>query len=152
MEAAQPIDVHSNRIRNTLIILIGVLLLFTVPTQAASKHRAPTKKSSKITRENLEGSFRKFCDEWMQKVWARAESKDWVQQGDDVTRTYVEYSRDYTCELMNEKPPVGKINYRENWYEQHGKTRDEAEASERTPVKILETGELFSWNRGKWDF
>ncbi len=117
---------------------------------ATSRRRAVPKKD---TAKDLADSFQKFCADWMQKVWTREQqAAKWEPEGDGVKRAYVEYSRDYSCQLTDGSPPVGKINYRETWYEQRGKTIADAEASTPQPVKIVETGEFFSYSRGKWDY
>jgi len=106
----------------------------------------------KAPAQDLTESFQSFCKQWMEKVWAREAQNptNWETDGDGVVRSYVEYSRDYNCTLTEEKPPVGKISYRETWYEKRGKTATDAEANPAQPIKIIETGEYFSYDRGKW--
>ena len=130
--------------------MIAILPWSVTATLAASRRHAPRAP----TRQDLAASFQAFCSEWMQKVWAREQTErvQWERDGEGVKRTYVEYSRDYTCTLTDGDPPVGKVNYLERRYEKRGKTIAEAEASTPEAVKIVDTGEFFSFFRGKWDY
>ena len=151
MEAA-PNTSHMTDARTWLraFAVIAIVQWPVTPTLAAPRRHAPRAP----TPQDLTASFQAFCNEWMEKVWAREQTEhvEWEPDGDGVKGTYVEYSRDYTCTLTEGHPPVGKINYLERWYEKRGKTIAEAESSTPEPVKILETGEFFSFIRGKWDY
>jgi hypothetical protein len=114
---------------------------------ATRRHRAVTPPA-----KDLKASFQSFCEEWMEKVWARdgQNPTTWKNDGDGVVGRYVAYSRDYNCTFTEEQPPVGKISYRETWYEKRGKTAADAEASTPEPIKIFETVEYFSYGHGRW--
>ena len=137
----------------TVVVAGGSVCGGAPPAAASSQRRRAVKPSAvKPPAKDLTASFESFCKQWMEKVWAREgqNSTTWEKDGDGVMRSYVEYSRDYNCTLTEEKPPVGKISYRETWYEKRGKTVADAEASPPQPTKIFETGEFFSYDRGKW--
>ena len=131
------------------VIVAGGSVRGSVPPAAAANQRH---RAVKPPPEDPTASFQSFCKQWMEKVWGREgqNSSTWERDGDGVVRSYVEYSRDYNCTVTEEKPPVGKITYRETWYERRGKTAADAEASPPEPIKIFETSEYFSYNRGKW--
>lgn len=141
---------HTLRTLAVVVLILGATEVgYSSAVFATTRRRAAPKEATK----DLAESFQEFCAEWMQKVWTREPpAAKWEQDGDSVKRAYVEYSRDYSCQLTDGHPPVGKITYRETWYEQHGKTLPEAEASAPQPIKILETGEFFSYSRGRWDY
>ena len=132
------------------VVVAGGSLWVATPASAAKQRRAAAKQQPK----DLSASFQDFCKQWMEKVWTREgrHSITWEKDGDAVFRTYVEYSREYNCTLTEDKPPVGKINYRETWYEKRGKSIADAEASPAQPIKIFETGEFFSYDHGKWAY
>jgi hypothetical protein len=104
----------------------------------------------------LNASFQVFCGEWMKKLHAREVDNlahiEWQTSSVGVSGTYVGYSEDYTCTVGPNRPPVGKITYRELRYEKRG--ADLAEAKRDTPrtVEVVETKELFSYIKGKWDY
>src|ERR1700675_528648 len=85
-----------------------------------SKHAAAAKPAPK----DFEGSFQIFCKEWMEKIRARDTQHvtKWETVEDGVHGKYVEYDPEYTCTLTTGKQPIGKVNYREVWYEKRGKT------------------------------
>jgi hypothetical protein len=132
----------------TAAVIVGTGHRLVMPADAGG----PPLKAAKRATGKPAASFPAFCKEWMAKVWAREQQRvtKWENHGDTVQRTYVEYSRDYQCTLTDNIPPVGKIKYREVWYEKRGKTVAEAEASAPQPTKIFDTGEFFSFWKGSW--
>ena len=118
------------------------------PSFAATATRHHARRDSVPT--DLGPSFQKFCASWMEKVWARESAHVQENASDPVARgSYVEYSRQYGCELVRQHPPVGKINYREF---RHAKGDGPAEHNDaaRQPLEVFDSDEYFTYLHGKW--
>jgi len=99
---------------------------------------------------DLGPSFQKLCASWMEKVWARESAPVQENASDPVARgSYVEYSRQYGCELVRQHPPVGKINYRGFRYAKGDGSAEHNDAA-RQPLEVFDTDEYFTYLHGKW--
>lgn len=151
----------STRYRWYLLLAAVAALIVSSPhpSWAASKPRKQvTKKAAaKNDPEAVASSFQVLCDEWMQKLQVREhdniEHLKWEHDADGVQGTYVGYSQEHTCKLVegSEADPVGKISYREVHYNKRGSTVDEAEHNPPQPVEIYDVQEIFHYLKGKWD-
>jgi hypothetical protein len=132
-------------------VVVSLMCLWAAPSaQAARRHDG----KPKLSREALAASFETFCAQWMERIHNRSPQSvmRWEKDGEMVQGTYVEYSTEYSCALTDQSPTVGRIAYRETWYEKRGKTIDEAARSSSQPIEIVETREFFSYSNGRWTY
>lgn len=107
----------------------------------------------------LGDSFRLFCTDWMGKLAERetrnSQNIAWETGLDWVQGSYVGYTADHTCEVMDKESdaPVGRISYLEIKWEKRGMTIPLADGTQPTAVETTEVTEFFRYgDEGTWEY
>lgn len=158
------------RIRVGVALAAVALLSVVAPSthalaETAKALKVAAKKASNGTanaaapasREEAEAALTVFCSEWMHKLEVRERDNvahiKWDSTSGGVQGIYVGYSHEHTCKLTDDSQvPVAKIGYREVTYAKRGSSIAEAQTSTPQPIEVNEVTEIFSYNKGKWDF
>lgn len=158
-------------------LLCSAFLVLAVSslTQAETKAKAPTSKSTKAKAEKpasknaptviiideavIHSSFDIFTQEWMKKL-AEAEEyhrKDLIkisQSGEIFSAEYVGYLPQRFIEVKKttsqETPFVGTLTYYERTLRCTGKTKEAAVQGPFEQVEAVPVKEIFRYTKGKW--
>ena len=100
-------------------------------------------------------AFPAFCQDWEQKLKARELDNlrhvAWQHKNGWVTGTYVGYGELTSCTCKeSEGQPIGEVSYKEITYSLLGRSMEAARHAVAKPIRVTNTLEIFSWDRGRW--
>ncbi len=148
--------------------LMGTVVSATSANSAASTESAvpsqvgaidqlfPANPAQRRSYEHAASAFAAFCHDWEQLLHDREVNNlqhlSWREQSGLETATYTGYGKVESCECKASKEglPIGKIRYEEMNYSLAGKTIDQAEHAAPKLVGVVNTLEIFSWEKNKW--
>ncbi|HKV55308.1 MAG TPA: hypothetical protein VJN94_11785, partial [Candidatus Binataceae bacterium] len=127
----------------------------TTQVHAVIDRILPADPAARLLYENAAAKFPSFCEDWARLLHEREIDNlghlTWQERGGYQTATYTGYGKIESCECKDsEGVPIGKVRYEEMNYYLAGKTIDDAKRSAPKLLGVVNTLEIFSWEKSKW--